>query len=437
MFALRAETLESAPLPSSPGVVCLGVHYELLARSGAVHDYLLGLCASRRVILVADEVQALLNPKAGHTKFLLKLTRAAGIQYRWGLSGTPQRNRPMDLWAVFDFLLPDSMGSKSKYGIRYADGHEGTYGWEFKGITNDRELHLRLSSMMHRVLRSDVAQHLPPADRRIVKLDLTKAQSAEYKKLETILTSTNAEDPTTMLRSVLQRVTLWKFAGLEERLAAAENEKLLVFCMYHESLEKAEAHIAAKCPGRPLFCAGGWLTADKRRAAIKAWSATTNGVLFANIISSGVGIDLSAAAKTIFLEACWVPSDVLQAESRAVSVHNGKVAPTLIEFLVARGTVDEAMGAKLISKLSMIQRVVGKDIEASNLKRDLLEAGLVDDARVSLDDPNDEGLVASVLADLRQKLLDGMSSGSDDDSDNNREVDDGVDDEDEAEENEL
>jgi hypothetical protein len=119
-----------------------------------------------------------------------------------------------------------------------------------------------------------------------------------------------------------------------------------------------------------------------------------------------------------------------------VSVHNGKVAPTLIEFLVARGTVDEAMGAKLISKLSMIQRVVGKDIEASNLKRDLLEAGLVDDARVSLDDPNDEGLVASVLADLRQKLLDGMSSGSDDDSDNNREVDDGVDDEDEAEENE-
>jgi len=435
--------------------LAVGLHYELdphPGREGGRADELRKLAESRgKFAVIADEVHYLKNRKAGRTKFMLELARSPLCQWRWGLTGTPMRNYPRDMWAMFDFIQPESMGSYSKFTARYAGGHMGDYGWVDDGVTNNEELAERLKLCALRMTRQEVAGWLPKSDRSIVLCNMTKESEKAYRKHEAALGAQalkamndgDSANSTAALKKLVAITTDTKMSTMLDRIeehAEARKVKVLVFANFHETLEKAwdsfQQAETGKQPrfGVPAFLAGGWVPAEKRRREIEAWKATQGpAVLFANMLSSGTGIDLSDADAAIFVELTWVPADFLQAEARIQDVHLGKrTTPPLYEYLLVRGTVDEDMGMKLINKLAAIEKVVGGDNETRGVAGALRESGLVDRNALSLAS-DDAETVSAVLDSLRARLFgDETPDNVSDDNDNAATEDSDVDDEPEA-----
>jgi len=408
--------------------LAIGMHYELIQQfdSPRAREFKRLLEARGMFAILADEIHYLKNRKAGRTKFALDLVRSPSCGWRWGLTGTPMRNYPRDMWAMFDFMQPESMGSYSKFTARYAGGHMGDFGWVDDGVTNNTELAERLKLSMYRLTRRDVAEWLPKSDRSVVLCDMKTADFKKYKKQEAMLgpaalKALNEGDSANAVAALKQLVALTtetKLGTMLERIKVHVDRgvKVLVFANFHETLKaaweafaptpKPEDVLPPRDPIAPGFLAGGWVVGDKRRAQIDAWKAATGpAVLFANMLSSGVGIDLADAEAALFVELTWVPADFLQAEARIQDVHLGKrLTPPVYEYLLVRGTVDEDMGVKLLNKIAAIEKVVGSDAETKGVGSALRDSGLVNSSNLSLANEDDD-TVTGVLDALRARLF--------------------------------
>lgn len=452
-------TFDFSAVANKPYLV-LGLHYELLRADSKnddgsfvqvkVLDSLKALLAARGpYAVIADEAHGIRNRKSPRAKLFMEL--GANAAYRWVLSGTPLRNYPRDMWPMWQFIQADSMSSYSKFTTRYADGHMGQHGWLDKGMTNEDELRARLEAVSYKLSRQDVANWLPKADRRVILCDMTQERMKVYKAQEAALgpqalkamQDSNSVKATGALRQLADLTSLSKLDKLVERVRyhLDRGVKVLVFANYHETLNKAwdaldkQKSLKADPMPQPIFVAGGWMMADKRKKEVERWKATPGaGVLLVNTISSGVGIDLADAEVAIGMEATWVPADFIQMESRIEDVHLGKrKTPPLYEYLLVRGTVDEDMVAKLITKLAAAEAVVGGDDQSRGVTTMLRESGVVDRNVLELASEDPE-VVASALDSLRNRLLGLTDEAVDDTSDNDDSYLDTEDDEDERDE---
>ena len=148
------------------------------------------------------------------------------------------------------------------------------------------------------------------------------------------------------------------------------------------------AQILAK-KGQIVECLTGDVSATKRAEAIKKFSAL-NGprVLSVTIDAVKEGVDCSFADVAIFIDLDWIPSKLLQAESR---LHRfGQKQIVNVYFLIAKGTVDEHVKSRVIDRLDLFEKLIGGAQEASDLKADLTkfetasEEEILDDLRAAV-----------------------------------------------------
>jgi SNF2 family DNA or RNA helicase len=128
-------------------------------------------------------------------------------------------------------------------------------------------------------------------------------------------------------------------------------------------------------------------------------------VLCLNSLASGVGIDLSQADIATVVELEWVPSDLQQLEARLQAIHGGgRTTSPVVRYVLAKGTIDEAMAAVFLDKTRMIDAVVGADPELSALASIVGE--VADKSRLHLSDKS-EVTVLATLAAMRDRWLSG------------------------------
>ncbi|MFZ2152143.1 MAG: SNF2-related protein [Minisyncoccia bacterium] len=458
------EDFNAARFESVPYLV-LGMHYELLRAEGAKDDdgnfnmnpivrEVLNLVYRRGPSLaVADEPHLLVKRKSPRAQLFIKV--GAMSAQRWVLDGTPLRSRPRDMFPIWEFLQAGSMGSFSKYTGRYANGHMGEHGWEDKGKSNEEELKSRLHSLWVARTRREVAPWLPKADRQVILCDMSKAQLQAYRAQETalaphILNAINNEGEASgqakaAMRHLSDSTSIAKMPRMLERVrhhVEGRNVKVLVFALHHETLTKAWATLrdASEVKGdpfkAPVFIAGGWMQPDKRRSEIAKWMEYKGpAVLMVNSLSSGIGIDLSDADVAIGLETAWVPADFLQMEARIEDVHLGKrTSPPLLEYLLARGTVDEDMVTKLITKLATVESVTGGNAHSAEVEDTLRNAGVVDRSILSLAREDDE-TVGNAIDELRARLAEAAADPNLYDTGDNADADEEADEDEQEDEN--
>ena len=422
----------------------IGCHYEIIdQRYKDLHK----LIAGRRFALVADEIHACKNRKAGRTKALRSLATAymnraelgngedataipsGHCVYRWGVTGTPMRNRPRDLFSIFDFIQPGGMGGYWTFAKRYCAAFKDTYGWNDDGESHEEELAARLKWNSFTVTRAQVAAHLPKSERAVIACEMREAEMKKYRKLEKALAGTvasaikgNADPDSGAARDALKELatatSMSKIQTAVERLAfhTSRGVKVLAFANYHETLSALDTALdtwnqAARDVGDttpPHFCAGGWMMPSKRKEVVDKWRATPGpAILLVNTLSSGVGIDLSDADGAVFLELAWVPADFLQAEDRIQDVHQGKrQTPPWYEYLIVKDTIDEAMAGALLKKIRSIDKVVGGTVESGQVASTLRGSEVVGSAHLGLPSTDAETVQAALLA-VRDKWLSG------------------------------
>ncbi|RUS75204.1 hypothetical protein EGW08_017041 [Elysia chlorotica] len=131
---------------------------------------------------ILDEGHIIRN---GKTK-LAKATKQLPCNHRLILSGTPIQNNVLDLWSLFDFLMPGFLGTERQFQARY--GRPILQSRDAKSSSREQEagalameaLHRQVLPFILRRLKEDVLQDLPPKIMQDYYCDLSPLQVQLY-----------------------------------------------------------------------------------------------------------------------------------------------------------------------------------------------------------------------------------------------------------------
>ncbi len=340
------------------------INYDILSNTYTTHKDLAGkkkqvvqhgtgwedfLPQCKTVIL--DECHYIKNEKSQRNKAVRNV--ANGAKHVIALSGTPIVNRPIEFFPTLSIVSGGVFPSFWHFAKKYCGAVHNGYGWDFNGATNTDELHdLLTRTIMIRRLKKDVLSQLPPKRRIVVPMPIDmRAYRREARAVSASLVGASPADAMVQVSKMKQVVAQLKMEAATEWIAnyLENNSKLVVFTMHHAAID------ALKCAfGDAAVMVDGRVTGDKRQAAVDAFQGDPSvRLLLGNIKAAGVGLTLTAASATCFVELPWTPGDCDQAEDR---VHRIGQAADSVEayYLIAADTVEEDIVELLDEKREVV-----------------------------------------------------------------------------------
>jgi len=340
-------------------------------------------------VVIFDEVHYAKNPKTKRSKACLELSQAA--PHCIALSGTPITNRPIEFFTPIQLVDPDLYPDFWAFARKYCNARRNGYGWDFSGASNTKELNAQLTkSILLRRLKVDVAKELPPKTRVVVPMELENrnAYQAAQDNFIKWLWGKKGEEAAkkAMTAEALVRIEHLKQLAYTGKINAciewiedflSSGEKLVVFGVHHKCLDDLAEAFEGQC-----VKVDGRTAKPARQAAVDAFQKDPEIRLFlGNIKAAGVGLTLTAASCTAFVEIGWTPGEHDQAEDRVHRI--GQTADSVTAYyLLADRTVEEEIAELLDEKRVVLTAVLdGQDVDESSMLSALL-------ARYS--DENDE-----------------------------------------------
>lgn len=320
------------------------IHYDI------VYAWEAALRKSEAHSIVFDEIHFLQGERSRRSQACKAIARK--MDWRAGLSATPMRNRPRDLWNLLDTLCPGRFGTAFSFFLAHAGAKQITVEtrqgpkavWDLTGASRLKELSRRLRFFMLRRTKSDVKMELPPRVRQIVELKVEKnfqqlpAHSLKHKK---------------WLRVALAVAADGKIPQVAEMVKnhAESGSKVVVF-----TYRKSVAYLIAAMLKKNKIDAAT-ITGDigiKRRMAIIDEQHT---VLTATLDSCSASVDLSYADVACVAELDYDPSKLVQGEARVYRF--GQKRNVLIQYAIALDTVDVIIRDKVLDKLASFETAIG------------------------------------------------------------------------------
>jgi superfamily II DNA or RNA helicase len=333
--------------------------------------------------LILDEAQVIKNPKAQAAR----VVRRINTQHRLCLTGTPMENHLGELWAQYDFLMPDFLGDQALFKRIYRTPIE------MHGNAEKKErLSRRLEPFMLRRAKRDVANELPKKTEIIRTVPLYEKQAALYESIRvsmekkvrdaiaekglarshiTILDALlklrqTCCDPRTLnLKEAQKFKQSAKLNLLMEMLPELleEGRRILVFSQFTRMLGLIETELKAKEIG---YCK---LTGQtrKRDEVIEQFKSGQFNVFLISLKAGGVGLNLTEADTVIIYDPWWNPAVESQAADRAHRIGQDKAV--FVYKLITEDTVEEKILALQERKRMLAESVYqgGKKEQALQL----------------------------------------------------------------------
>ncbi len=332
-------------------------------------------------LIVVDESTRFKNPKAARTKTLHKLR----ARHRVILTGTPITGAPEDAWAQLEFVAPGTFGKSFwQFEDRYL--RRNPYTKAIEGIKPERRQELvdRIDRHSFRILKSQVLD-LPPkvyVDRQVT---MTGDQAKAYAQMrdELRIQIGDMEEVTAWnILTVLLRLTQVtagmvgerdKYLWLEDNAKTAEldsllldelkGEQVVIFGNYQFELEKLWLRYASPSTGiesldLPAIIYGPTPEA-RRHELVQQFQAGDRRLLFCQIRTGGIGINLTKAQTAIYYTRNWSLEEYLQSQDRLHRI--GQTGTVSIVHLVAEASIDQDIAKALAAKQATADSLTGDD----------------------------------------------------------------------------
>ncbi len=369
-------------------LAALGKNDVLIASYGLMTRDIEPLARIKFATLVADEAQALKNPRTERAR----AARAIDAEFRVALSGTPLENHLGELWSLFSIAFPGLLGSWEQFRSRFAVPIERNNNAEARAAL----AHLIRPFLLRRT-KAEVAPDLPPRTEIGVPIALSSEERELYEDarlaavahLDKLAKNGDRDErrrfqvlaALTRLRLLASHPKLYdatsavssskmqRLLELVEELRS-EGHRTLVFSQFtsHLALVRAELERA----GVSVLYLDGATPATTRRTLIERFQAGEATAFLISLKAGGTGINLTGADNVIHLDPWWNPAVEDQATDRAHRI--GQDKPVTVYRLIARGTVEEKILAMHATKRALVAGVLeGTDAAARLTTGDLVD----------------------------------------------------------------
>ncbi|MDU4325572.1 MAG: SNF2-related protein [Clostridium celatum] len=313
---------------------------------------------------IIDEAQNIKNPKAQNTKIIKEIK----AKVKFALTGTPIENSLIELWSIFDFIMPKYLFDEKKFKQKFVNRTEMEID-ELKSLINPFIL---------RRLKRDVITELPEKIEKKYYVSMTTEQKLAYKNYmkEVKLKLKTGEDDNitifsylTRLRQLCQDPILVNkdYTGDSGKLNVAleiidevikENNKILVFSQFTSVLKKIEEELnERKIVNKYL---DGSTSAKERVRLVAEFNESNEpGVFLISLKAGGTGLNLTSAKFVMHMDPWWNPAIEDQATDRAHRIGQKNVVEVI--KLIAKDTIEEKVIQLQEEKREIINSVMSDD----------------------------------------------------------------------------
>ncbi|MEN8076297.1 SNF2 helicase associated domain-containing protein [Clostridioides difficile] len=325
--------------------------------------------------VILDEAQNIKNYNSQNSLCVKKLKS----KNRFALTGTPIENSLLELWSIFDFIMPGYLFARDtfivKYHRRFIEGNELS-----------KELKNLIRPFILRRLKKDVLKELPSKIEKIIEVELPKDQQNIYGiynnkvvdliekkirddefsngKIEILSYITKlrqiALDPSVVLDNYIG--TNGKIDALIELLHQAidENHKILVFSQFTSVLRNIKKRLNLE----NINCCylDGTLTQKKRNEEVTNFNESNIPVFLISLKAGGTGLNLQSADIVIHFDPWWNPAIEAQASDRAHRIGQENIVEVI--KLIAKDTIEE----KVIKLQNEKKQLINKLLDDTSLR---------------------------------------------------------------------
>jgi len=339
-------------------------------------------CKRQWHYMVIDEAQKVKNHRTKTHEAFCKIRS----KHKLALSGTPIENRLMELWSIFQIIMPGFLMTQNAFKRYWAQPIE-------KGTDQDRkqELKQKLMPFILRRTKDQVLKELPPKTETLHYCELTEKQKllykevAEYSKSEIFknIDSKGVEKSyfsilTALLRlrqicchpnltskdipaSIEESGKLQELFPLLEQIIE-EGHRILLFSQFVEMLQIIQNGIN-QFKWESVYLDG---STKNRQSVIDEFQENPDiKVFLLSLKAGGVGINLTAADYVIHFDPWWNPAVENQATDRAHRI--GQQNPVFVYRMITRDTIEQKIHNMQQKKKELADSVITD--EASWLKR--------------------------------------------------------------------
>ncbi|MGU8452237.1 DEAD/DEAH box helicase [Clostridium perfringens] len=327
---------------------------------------------------IIDEAQNIKNPAAQATLSVKNIKSRCNI----ALTGTPIENNLMELWSIFDFVMPGYLFTKERFRERF-----------ILDESNLSELKSLITPFILRRLKEDVLSELPEKLEKKYLVEMKGKQKQLYsfyvKAIKNQLNENKSSEKSgrdkinlfaylTKLREICLDPSLVvpDYTGGSSKLtvvkeivkdASESGKKILLFSQFTSVLQKIEEDFKKEDISY-LYLDGG-TSAKDRVERVKKFNEDSNiKVFLISLKAGGVGLNLTSASVVIHFDPWWNPAVEDQATDRAHRF--GQENKVEVIKLVAKDTIEEKIVLMQEDKRELIKSLMdGKTMDGKVLKR--------------------------------------------------------------------
>ena len=304
-------------------------------------------------LVAIDEAQNIKNPNTG----ISKAVKSLNANIKFALTGTPIENSLLELWSIFDFIMPGYLATKDKfqslYNIKELD----------KEDNNLNRLNTQISYFILRRKKKDVVKDLPDKLENNIYIDLGKTQKKVYaaevqktrEELDELIQTegwTKARFKILQLLTKLRQICIdpsiifdnykGESAKIDELLKIVEEtrangHKMLIFTTYKKALDLIIPKL--NNIGISSYYIDGSVSSKKRMELVDKFNNDDTDVFIITLKAGGTGLNLTSATVVIHLDLWWNPQVENQATDRAHRI--GQKNTVEVIRLITKGTIEE------------------------------------------------------------------------------------------------
>lgn len=337
--------------------------------------------------MIIDEAQNIKNYMAGVSKTVKRIN----AKTKFALTGTPIENSTLELWSIFDFVMPGYLSNLQKFQSKY----------KINDFNDDSEILIKglnnqINPFILRRRKKDVIKELPEKLENNIFIDLSEEQKKIYiselenvkKKMDELLENGGMTKVRFMILQLLMKlrqicidpsIVYENYKGGSNKIdtlvnvvkeSINNNHKILIFTSFKTALNIVKEKLEKE--NINSYVIDGSVKSEERMNRVEEFNNNPNPCVFLIMLKSGgTGLNLTSADVVIHLDLWWNPQAENQATDRAHRIGQKNIVEVI--KLITRGTIEEKILTLQEKKKKLSDKIIDGDVRDSNIISTLTE----------------------------------------------------------------